>query len=171
MNSLIERLEKQKKQLPLNDHPSIEWAINILLNKSTMTKHFEILPDPTEIDAYRNFIEKSGWEGSKSDLYKDVGKRIDDAIKDSGSISKKESLETDITELCELIEKFCGETEGYQDYFRRCIPRYITTYQNRISEYIEKMDQQEYADTHSITPSEYKEVLSAVITILQEYQN
>jgi hypothetical protein len=106
VNSLIERLDQQKEQLPESDHSIIDWGISLLHRYSGMTRKFSPAPN-SEIDpqSYEKFITESGWINFNEDsLYDDFANRIHDEFiwSDTGY----QGLKTNVENLYKCLEKF-----------------------------------------------------------------
>lgn len=142
LNGLLNRLRNYKLELPVEDHPIIDWGINAI--KAKMQEKEQLMNEIWEelrrkYGDYSTFIHNSGWQrldlnsrAGKQDLSNSIRKYLDDIVLKSclNGDGDQLILKRFVPTIRSHLYRFCSEKEN-QEFAKDLINKYVVFYQER----------------------------------------
>ena len=114
LNGLLKRLESQKANLPIEDHPIIDWGISLIRAKireeeQVMSKAWRGI-EALYKQNHRDFVKQVGWEPYDKDRFRAaVKKSIQDITVAAYTSNKPEWARRYAQKLKVRLNAFCNE--------------------------------------------------------------
>ncbi|MGI0486596.1 hypothetical protein ACN4EK_14240 [Pantanalinema rosaneae CENA516] len=151
LKGLLEKLECQKKRLPIEDHPIIDWGISLI--KVKMKEEEKLKNRMSESSAYfaskyrdySSFMLSSRWDNLNLSIQKDLNFLYDSGLNCLDEILTKSCTEDErflvyTTHFKAYLFRFCNEQRGGL-VFQKIIGGYISHYSDAYYQQEQKVSQ------------------------------